>query len=118
MTRRQYLYAGEPVVARPYCRPHHPSYVEGDAEQPPPELMSGPGRSRHAQPRWRWVRIRIGGRWLPGRVDSWRLHEGSSGWVVSVRWGPDIMSWGWYWYDPAAIEPTPQPTDPGGPASW
>jgi hypothetical protein len=75
----------------------------------PRELMNGPGRIWDAEPRWRWVRIRIGGRWIPGEVERWRLHHSSTSWIALIRWGPETLSWGWYLVDPATVRPAPQP---------
>jgi len=80
--------------------------------------MSGPGRSWDAEPRWRWVEIRLGGEWRPGRVERWRLHQGSTCWVALVRWGPETLSWGWYLYSPDTVRQGPQPLAASGAAAW
>ncbi|MFF2751353.1 hypothetical protein ACFVVA_38190 [Kitasatospora sp. NPDC058048] len=106
--------------AVPFSRSHpgHPEHRPGDAERAPRALMSGPGRCWDTEPRWRWVEIRLGGRWRPGRIESWRLHQGSTAWVALVRWGAGFDDWGWYLHHPDTIRQTPQPTDPDGPANW
>ncbi|MET8630286.1 hypothetical protein ABZW30_42380 [Kitasatospora sp. NPDC004669] len=106
--------------AVPFSRPHgHPDHRPGDAERAPRALMSGPGRSWDTEPRWRWVQIRLGGQWRPGRVERWRLHHGSTTWVALVRWGPGPDAWGWYLHHPHAIRQAPEPADfHDGPASW
>ncbi|WP_327075658.1 hypothetical protein OG196_43985 (plasmid) [Kitasatospora purpeofusca] len=104
--------------AVPFSQPRHPDHHTGDAVRAPRELMSGPGRYWNAEPRWRWVQIRIAGRWRPGRVERWRLHHGSTHWVALVRWGPDTLDWSWYLYDPATIRQVPEPAGPNGPADW
>lgn len=96
----------------PYSRHHHPPYQPGDAEQAPPDLMAGPSQSRDATPRWPWVEIRIGGRWLPGRAELWRQHQGLPQWVVLVRWGPGTVDWAWYLYSPDTIRQAPPSGDP------
>ncbi|MGW2255751.1 hypothetical protein ACWCXH_37220 [Kitasatospora sp. NPDC001660] len=96
----------------------HPEHRPGDAVRAPRGLMSGPGRSWGAEPRWRWVQIRIGGRWRPGRLECWRLHQGSTTWVALVRWSPDPDAWGWYLHHPDTIRQCPAPAGPDGPAAW
>ncbi|MGK4586150.1 hypothetical protein [Kitasatospora sp. HPMI-4] len=109
--------------AVPFSRPHRPDLLPGDAVYAPRDLMSGPGRSWDAEPRWRWVEIRIAGEWRPGRVERWRLHQGSTRWVALVRWGDGLLDWGWYLYSSATIHPVPTPptgttkdTPPSSPA--
>jgi hypothetical protein len=92
-----------PAPPTPYSRHHHPAYIPGDAEQAPPERMAGPARCRDMVPRHPAVQIRIGGRWIPGRIERWRQHEGIPGWVVLVRWGTGIVDWAWYLYSPDTI---------------
>ncbi|MFI6448539.1 hypothetical protein [Kitasatospora sp. NPDC050543] len=100
-----------------FSRRQHPDYVPGDAVRAPRELMSGPGRSWDAEPRWRWVEIRIGGKWRPGQVERWRLHQGSTAWVALVRWGPETLSWGWYLYSADTVRQAPRPADMSGAAT-
>ncbi|GAA2817662.1 hypothetical protein GCM10010441_47740 [Kitasatospora paracochleata] len=52
---------GGVTSAVPVFRPRHPEQQPGDAVRAPVELKAGPGRSRDALPRWRWVEIRLGG---------------------------------------------------------
>ncbi|GAA2984730.1 hypothetical protein GCM10010519_18960 [Streptomyces lactacystinicus] len=106
--------------AVPFSRSHpsHPEYQPGDVERAPRTLMSGPGRCWTVEPRWRWVEIRLGGRWRPGRLELWRLHQGSTRWVALVRWSPEIDDWGWYLYDPRTVRQVPEPAPGHGPAGW
>jgi len=106
------------TAAVPFSRRPHPDHQPGDAVRAPRELMSGPGRSWDAEPRWRWVEIRLGGEWRPGRVERWRLHQGSTCWVALVRWGPETLSWGWYLYSPDTVRQGPQPLAASGAAAW
>jgi hypothetical protein len=77
--------------------------------------MSGPGRTWDTEPRWRWVEIRVGGRWQPGQVERWHLCQGSTRWMALISWGPDGRVRGWYLYDPATVRRTPRPSArPGG----
>ncbi|MFI9788526.1 hypothetical protein ACIHEI_34180 [Kitasatospora sp. NPDC051984] len=106
------------TTAVPFSTPRHANPLPGDAVEAPASLMSGPGRSWQTEPRWRWVEIRLGGQWLPGRVERWRLHQGSPQWVALVRWGPDLLAWAWYLYDPETIRQVPEPAPGSGPTTW
>ncbi|WP_354637763.1 hypothetical protein [Kitasatospora camelliae] len=75
----------------------------GDAVPAPAALLAGPGRTWVAEPRWRRVEIRIAGEWRPGRIERWRLRQGSMHWVARVRWGPGARDQGWYLYTPDAL---------------
>ncbi|MFE9427818.1 hypothetical protein ACFYNO_33210 [Kitasatospora sp. NPDC006697] len=102
----------------PFSAPRHLHPVPGDGVEAPAALLSGPGRSRDAAPRWRWVRLRLDGGWRDGRVERWSLAPGQEQWTVLVRWGPDKFDWGWYLYSPDTIRQAPAPPDGAGPAAW
>ncbi len=100
----------------PFSRPHRPDLRPGDVAYAPRELMSGPGRSWDAEPRWRWARIRLGGRWRPVVVERWRLHQGSTRWAALVRWDQGPTDWAWILYEPATVRRAPRPTTDNAPA--
>jgi hypothetical protein len=77
----------------------------------PAELLSGPGRSWAAEPRWRRVEIRLGGRWRPAVLERWRLHQGSMRWVALVRWGTGRGERAWVLHEPATVRQAPRPAD-------
>jgi hypothetical protein len=62
------------------------------------------------------VEIRLAGHWRAGRVQRWRLHQGSLQWVALVRSGPDTLDWAWYLYSPDTIRQIPRPA--GGAEHW
>ncbi|MFD9124061.1 hypothetical protein [Kitasatospora sp. NPDC059571] len=99
--------------AVPLPRPHRPEPAPGDAVRAPRELMSGPGRSWDAEPRWSSVEIRIGGLWRPARLERWRIHQHHRQWVALVRWGPDTQDWGWFLYETQTLRQAPRRTPAG-----
>ncbi|MFE0463084.1 hypothetical protein ACFW1A_27900 [Kitasatospora sp. NPDC058965] len=103
-----------------FFRPPHPCSPSraGDAVAAPAELLSGPGRSWDAEPRWRWVEIRLGGEWRAGQVQRWRLHQGSVRWVALVRWGPRPLDRGWYLCSPDTVRQVPAPAAAPDRATW
>ncbi|MGW6917584.1 hypothetical protein ACWGB8_27685 [Kitasatospora sp. NPDC054939] len=65
------------------------------------------------EPRWPWVMTRIGGRWRPGRLTRWRLHQDSGQWIALVRYGPGVLDWGWFLHTPEVIRRSRQAPEPG-----
>ncbi|MCU7820664.1 hypothetical protein [Kitasatospora sp. DSM 101779] len=96
----------------PFSRAARPPTVPGDVVFAPQAMMSGPGPCRDVAPRWRWVQIRLGGGWRAAELTTWRRHHGSTAWVALVRWGCGAADWGWVLYDPAALQPAPEPAAP------
>ncbi|GAA2836691.1 hypothetical protein [Kitasatospora aburaviensis] len=107
--------ATAPVYDPPFSRSPWPEPLPGDAVRAPQALMTGPGRIWEAEPRWQWVEIRVGGEWIPGRLERWRLHQGSREWVALVRYGTATLDWGWFLYDAATVRQTPRPARAPGP---